>query len=54
MVWGPLKHPMKVQRLVRTEAAPGSILISDFNGDGFLDIVTANTGSGDISLLTAP
>src|ERR1041385_8750923 len=32
-------------------AAPGSVAIADFNGDGKLDIVTANEESGDASVL---
>jgi hypothetical protein len=31
--------------------APGSVAIADFNGDGKLDIVTANEQSGDASVL---
>jgi FG-GAP-like repeat len=32
-------------------AEPGSVAIADFNGDGKLDIVTANAASGDASVL---
>ena len=32
--------------------APYSVVLGDVNGDGTLDIITANTGSGSVSVLT--
>src|SRR5580765_5240349 len=39
------------ERIFAVGAAPGSVAIDDFNGDGKLDIVTANEESGDASVL---
>ena len=35
----------------QTGEGPGSIVTADFNGDGNLDLATANSGSNDISIL---
>ncbi len=32
-------------------AQPADVVVGDFNGDGFADLVVANRGSGDLSLL---
>lgn len=45
-----LKSPLSDLR-VAVGNAPGSVAIADFNGDGKLDIVTANEQSGDASVL---
>jgi len=43
--------PPPFERIFAVGAAPGSVAIDDFNGDGKLDIVTANEESGDASVL---
>jgi hypothetical protein len=45
----PASPPSDLRFSVGT--APGSVAIADFNGDGKLDIVTANEQSGDASVL---
>lgn len=47
---GVLTSPLSDLR-VAVGNAPGSVAIADFNGDGKLDIVTANEQSGDASVL---
>jgi len=46
----PSREP-RVERRFAVGTAPGSVAIADFNGDGKLDIVTANEESGDVSVL---
>ncbi len=50
MVRGVLASPQSDLRIA-VGNAPGSVAIADFNGDGKLDIVTANEQSGDASVL---
>ena len=36
---------------IPTGSYPGSVTVADLNSDGRLDVVTANSGSGDVSVL---
>jgi FG-GAP-like repeat len=46
-----LKHATGSDTRIAVGAAPNSVEIADFNGDGTLDLVVANSGSNNVTIL---